>query len=39
VYQRLLHVKLDAMGQPDDQEAFKRLAQEHVVVRIGQLTR
>ena len=33
-YQRLLHVKLDAAGQPENPEAFAHLAQEHVVVRI-----
>ena len=36
-YQRLLHVKLDASGQPEDPEAFRRLVQEHVVVRIKEL--
>lgn len=36
-YQRLLHVKLDASGQPEDAEALKRLAQEHVVVRLKEL--
>ena len=38
-YQRLLHVKLDAAGQPEDSEAFTRLAQEHVVVRIKGLAK
>jgi len=31
-YQRLLHVKLDASGHPEDAEALKHLAQEHVVI-------
>lgn len=36
-YQRLLHVRLDATGQPENPEAFTRLAREHVVVRIKEL--
>jgi deazaflavin-dependent oxidoreductase (nitroreductase family) len=37
-YQRLLHVTLDATGQPENPEAFARLAQDHVVVRLRELT-
>jgi len=33
-HQRLLHVKLDATGQPEQPEALTRLAQDHVVVRL-----
>src|SRR5579884_774696 len=36
-YQRLLHVKLDATGQPEDPKALTRLAEEHIVVRIDKL--
>jgi deazaflavin-dependent oxidoreductase (nitroreductase family) len=36
-YQRLLHIQLDATGQPDNSEAFTRLAQEYVVVRIKEV--
>ena len=37
-YQRLLHLKLDATGQPENPEALKLLAQDHVVVRVRELT-
>ncbi len=37
-YQRLLHIKLDAAGQPEHPEALKRVAQDHVVVRVRELT-
>jgi len=33
-HQRLLHVKLDVTGQPEQPEALTRLAQDHVVVRL-----
>ena len=36
-YQRLLHIQLDATGQPGNSEAFTRLAQEYVVVRIKEV--
>lgn len=36
-YQRLLHVKLDVSGHPEDAEALKHLAQEHVVIRLTEL--
>lgn len=36
-YQRLLHIKLDATGQPENPESFTHLAREHVVVRIKKL--
>lgn len=37
-YQRLLHLKLDATGQPENPEALTRLAQDHVFVRVTELT-
>ncbi len=37
-YQRLLHVKLDATGQPEHPEALTRLAQDHIIVRLGGLS-
>jgi len=37
-YQRLLHLKLDAAGQPENPEALRRLAQDHVIVRVNELT-
>src|SRR6266567_388234 len=37
-YQRLLHLPLDAHGQPEHPEALTRLAQEHVIVRVKDLT-
>jgi deazaflavin-dependent oxidoreductase (nitroreductase family) len=36
-YQRLLHLPLDATGQPENPEALTRLAQDHVVVRMREL--
>ena len=36
-YQRLLHVALDASGQPENPEALKRLAQDYVIVRVREL--
>jgi deazaflavin-dependent oxidoreductase (nitroreductase family) len=37
-YQQLLHVTLDAKGQPEHPEDLTHLAQEHVVVRMGELS-
>jgi F420H(2)-dependent quinone reductase len=37
-YQRLLHVPLNSTGQPENPEALKRLAQDHVIVRVRELT-
>lgn len=37
-YQRFLHLPLDATGQPRHPEDFSRLAQDHVIVRIQELT-
>ncbi len=37
VYQRLLHLPLDATGQPEHPEALTRLAQDHVIVRMREL--
>jgi deazaflavin-dependent oxidoreductase (nitroreductase family) len=37
-YQRLLHLPLDANGQPEHPEDLTRLAQDHVVVRVRELT-
>lgn len=37
-YQRLLHVRLDAAGQPEHPEALTHLAQDHVVVRMSEIT-
>jgi hypothetical protein len=36
-YQRLLHLKLDATGQPENPEAFQHLAQDYIVVRVREL--
>ncbi len=36
-YQRLLHLPLDATGQPENPEALTRLAQDHVIVRMREL--
>ncbi len=36
-YQWLLHIKLDASGQPEQPEALTRLAQDHVIVRMKEL--
>ncbi len=36
-YQRLLHLPLDATGQPEHPEALTRLAQDHVIVRMREL--
>lgn len=37
-YQRLLHLTLDATGQSENAEALIRLAEDHVVVRMRELT-
>ena len=37
-YQRLLRVKLNASGQPEHPEALTRLAQDHVIVRMSEIT-
>src|SRR5438067_13608590 len=37
-YQRLLHVTLDATGQPEHPEALTRLAQDHVTIRMRELS-
>jgi hypothetical protein len=37
-YQQLLHVTLDATGQPEYPEALTRLAQDHVIVRMRELS-
>jgi len=37
-YQRLLHLPLDANGQPENPEVLTHLAQEHVIVRVRELT-
>jgi deazaflavin-dependent oxidoreductase (nitroreductase family) len=37
-YQRLLHLTLDSSGQPEHPEALTRLAQDHVIVRMRELT-
>ncbi len=37
-YQRLLHLPLAANGQPEHPEDLTRLAQEHVIVRMRELT-
>jgi deazaflavin-dependent oxidoreductase (nitroreductase family) len=37
-YQRLLHLTPDTTGQPENPEALTRLAQEHVIVRVRELT-
>ena len=36
-YQQLLHLTLDATGQPEHPEALTRLAQDHVIVRMREL--
>jgi deazaflavin-dependent oxidoreductase (nitroreductase family) len=36
-YQRLLHLKLDATGQPENPEEFQHLAQDYIVVRVKEL--
>lgn len=36
-YQRLLHVKLGAAGQPEHPEALTRIAQGHIIVRLAEL--
>jgi len=36
-YQRLLHVALDATGQPENPEALNLLAQDYVIVRVEEL--
>jgi deazaflavin-dependent oxidoreductase (nitroreductase family) len=37
-YQRLLHLPLAANGQPEHPEDLTHLAQEHVIVRMSELT-
>jgi deazaflavin-dependent oxidoreductase (nitroreductase family) len=37
-YQRLLHLTLDSSGQPEHPEDLIRVAQDHVIVRIRELT-
>jgi hypothetical protein len=37
-YQRLLHLPLAANGQPEHPEDLTRVAQEHVIVRMRELT-
>jgi hypothetical protein len=37
-YQRLLHVTLNSTGQPENLEVLKQLAQDHVIVRLRELT-
>ncbi len=37
-YQRLLHLPLAANGQPEHPEDLTRLAQDHVIVRVKELT-
>ena len=37
-YQRLMHLPLAADGQPEHPEDLTRLAQEHVIVRMSELT-
>ncbi len=36
-YQRLLHLTLDATGQPEHPEALTRFAEDHVIVRMREL--
>ena len=36
-YQRLLHLRLDATGQPENPEAFQRLAQDYIIVCVREL--
>ena len=36
-YQRLMHMKLAANGQPENPEAFQRFAQEMVIVQMKEL--
>jgi deazaflavin-dependent oxidoreductase (nitroreductase family) len=36
-YQRLLHLKLDATGQPENPEEFQHFAQDYIVVRVKEL--
>jgi len=36
-YQRLIHIKLAANGQPEDSEAFQRFAQDMVIVQMKEL--
>lgn len=37
-YQRLLHLPLDASGQPENPEAFRCAAEDHIIVRVRELT-
>ena len=36
-YQKLIHVKLDANGQPENPEAFKRFVQDMIIVQMREL--
>jgi deazaflavin-dependent oxidoreductase (nitroreductase family) len=36
-YQRLIHIKLAANGQPEDPESFKRFTQDMVIVQMKEL--
>ena len=36
-YQRLISIKLDANGQPENPEAFKRFAQDMIIVQMREL--
>jgi deazaflavin-dependent oxidoreductase (nitroreductase family) len=36
-YQRLMHIKLAANGQPEDSEAFQRFAQSMVIIQMREL--
>jgi deazaflavin-dependent oxidoreductase (nitroreductase family) len=36
-YQRMLHLPLDANGQPENPEAFRSAAEDHVIVRVQEL--
>src|SRR5262249_19833766 len=36
-YQKLIHIKLDANGQPENPDAFKRFVQEMIIVQMTEL--
>lgn len=36
-YQKLIHVKLDANGQPENPEVFKRFVQDMIIVQMREL--
>ena len=36
-YQRLIHIKLAANGQPENPEAFQRFAQDMIIVHMKEL--